>query len=115
MTDASASLPKEAKEVDGKVQKIRNKIRLWADVVTQEIRESCVVSDVLELQHSLTPVVETLGHRHSAAGRLAELQDQLSRLHNADKASYICCDTNTHRELLNYYFEPNIIFRFFER
>ena len=87
LADASVSgtLPKEAKEVDGKVQKIRKKISLWADVVTQEIRDSCVVSDVLELQNSLTPVVETLGHRHSAAGRLAELQEQLSRLHSADK------------------------------
>ena len=54
-------------------------------MVTQEIRESGIVSDVLELQQSLTPVVETLGHRHSAAGRLAELQDQLSQLHSLDK------------------------------
>ena len=54
-------------------------------MVTQEIRESGIVSDVLELQQSLTPVVETLGHRHSAAGRLAELQDQLSQLHSLEK------------------------------
>ena len=58
-----ATVSTKEKNDDVKAQQMKKKISLWADVVTQEIRDSGVISDVLELQQSLTPVVETMGHR----------------------------------------------------
>ena len=68
-----------------KLRQISRRLEPWANDVLEDVKSSDAISDVLDLLKSLLPVVETLGHKYSAAGRLAELQESLAQLHILEK------------------------------
>ena len=75
-------------------QKLAKKLGGWKDVLSDEIAYSGVAANLLELLRNLMPVIKRNSDKRSSNGRLAKLQDALTRLHASDQAK--TCEPSEH-------------------
>ena len=74
--------PEKPKDDAGKANKLTN---LPRDEILLEISSSSLISSLIDLETSILPIVDVLGRKNSMAGKLADIQSSLSRLHTLEK------------------------------